>query len=238
MKIGNRNIGPGEPAYIIAEAGTAHAGNIKTAIQFVEAAKNAGADAIKFQMFTPREELFCPMEGDEGRWAWWNKSMLTLDEWKAIKKHADDLGIQFFASVFQKTGIEWGKELEFPVWKVASRAWDSFLYDLVEGPFIVSGLPEIIERSDYEDDDVIFLECCSLYPTPIEDAKWRGLLDGLSDHSGTIFPALDAMARGASVIEVHIKLNDNGPDAESSITPYNLKQICEARDAFAIMRQG
>ena len=62
-------------------------------------------------------------------------------------------------------------------------------------------------------------------------------MEGLSDHSGTIYPALDAMARGASVIEVHIKLNDKGPDAASSITPYNLKQICEARDAFAEMRQ-
>ena len=236
MKIGNRQIGPSEPAYIIAEAGTAHGGNIKTAMQFVEAAKNAGADAIKFQMFTPREELFCPMEGDEYRWAWWNQSMLTFDEWKIIKQHAKNYGIDFFASVFQKTGIEWGKKLEFPVWKVASRATKVFPYKEVAGPFLISDHALECKRDYYSDE--VWLDCYGQYPTPLSLAGWNSSYDGLSDHSGTIFPALDAMARGASVIEVHIKLNDSGPDAESSITPYNLRQITEARDGFAEMCQS
>ena len=68
MKIADREIGC--PAYIIAEAGTAHAGDIKTAMQFVDAAKNAGADAIKFQMFTPREELFCPTRSRHAETRW------------------------------------------------------------------------------------------------------------------------------------------------------------------------
>ena len=240
MKIGDREIGC--PAYIIAEAGTAHAGNIKTAMQFVDAAKNAGADAIKFQMFTPREELFCPMDGDEDRWAWWNQSMLTLDEWKNVKQLAQNLDIHFFASVFQQTGIEWGKELEFPVWKVASRAARTFPYKDAPGPFLISTLegslgdnPPPYSEFIYEKHSVQ-LYCRSEYPTQLRNARWR-VMEGLSDHSGTIYPALDAMARGASVIEVHIKLNDKGPDAASSITPYNLKQICETRDAFAEMRQ-
>ncbi|KKN35007.1 hypothetical protein LCGC14_0787970 [marine sediment metagenome] len=233
MKIGNRKIGSDQPSYIIAEAGTAHGGDLYIAMQFVEAAKNAGADAIKFQMFTPREELFCPMEGDEDRWTWWNKSMLTLEKWKGVKRYADDLGLHFFASVFQKTGIEWGKELEFPVWKVASRAAYDFPYDDVSGPIIVSNGLCVVGPAPNQ----IILECRSEYPTPLAVAGWLAtdFTNGLSDHSGTIFPALDAMARGASVIEVHIKLNDTGPDAESSITPYNLKQICEARDGFAAM---
>ena len=232
MKIADRNIGPDEPAYIIAEAGTAHGGKINVAMQFVTAARNAGADAIKFQMFTPREELFCPMDGDEDRWAWWNESMLTLDKWKNVKQFAQNQGIHFFASVFQKTGIKWGKELQFPVWKVASRAVKTFPYDDVPGPFLVSdGLVGVGHR--YKQ---VVMECVSEYPTPLSYARFSGNSDnGLSDHSGTIYPALDAMARGAQVIEVHIKLNDKGPDAASSITPYHLKQICEARDAFALM---
>lgn len=239
MKIGDCNIGPGEPAYIIAEAGTAHGGNIKIATQFVESAKNAGADAIKFQMFTPREELFCPTEGDEDRWAWWNQSMLHLREWKNVKQFAENQDIDFFASVFQMTGIEWGKELEFPVWKVASRAVQTFPYEDVSGPFLIS-VRGVVDLPFHIRDSYSYwvLHCKSIYPTPLSRAAMKEGAHGLSDHSGTIYPALDAMARGASVIEVHIKLNDNGPDAESSITPYNLKQICEARDGFALMRQG
>ncbi|KKK61259.1 hypothetical protein LCGC14_3016130, partial [marine sediment metagenome] len=229
MKIGERNIGPGEPAYIIAEAGTAHAGDFRIAMQFVEAAKNVGADAIKFQMFTPREELFCPIDGDENRWAWWNQSMLHLREWKNVKQFAENQDIDFFASVFQKTGIEWGKELEFPVWKVASRAALTFPYEEVAGPFLVSlGAHDPTELDFIGTKNVRGMYCIMKYPTPLNQSRWHWQFNctGLSDHSGTIFPALDAMARGASVIEVHIKLNDTGPDAESSITPYNLRQIC------------
>ena len=231
MKIGNREIGC--PAYVIAEAGTAYAGKVKIALQFVEAAKNAGADAIKFQMFTPREELFCPMDGDENRWAWWNESMLTLNEWKVVKQFAQNQDIDFFASVFQMTGIEWGKELEFPVWKVASRAAATFPYHKALGPFLISiGMYHPQPRMAD-----IYLQCTMTYPTPLDKACWRGDdSSGLSDHSGTIYPALDAMARGASVIEVHVKLNDQGPDVTSSITPYELKRICGARDGFAQMR--
>lgn len=238
MKIGDREIGC--PAYVIAEAGTAHAGKIKTAMQFVDTAKNAGADAIKFQMFVPREELFCPMDGDEHRWAWWNQSMLTLDEWKNVKQLAQNLNIHFFASVFQHIGIEWGKELEFPVWKVASRAAEIFPYKDAPGPFLIScGLtpvPILQPGSMMNGKTYIRLQCRMEYPHELYKFD-EELYDGLSDHSGTIYPALDAMARGASVIEVHIKLNDTGPDATSSITPYNLRQICEARDALAQMRQ-
>lgn len=232
MKIGNRKIGC--PAYIIAEAGTAHAGKVKTAMQFVDVAKNAGADAIKFQMFVPREELFCPMEGDEDRWAWWNQSMLTLNEWKNVKQLAQNLNIHFFASVFQMTGIGWGKELEFPVWKVASRAAETFPYNAVPGPFLVSDGYVAVGATNNR----VVMECVAEYPTPLSRARYIGSQYGLSDHSGTIYPAVDAMARGASVIEVHIKLNDKGPDAASSITPYNLKRICEFRDALAEMRQS
>ncbi len=122
--------------------------------------------------------------------------------------------------------------------KVARRAATSFPMDDAPGPFLIS------DGFLYDDDrlpgdkEFWVLSCMSEYPTPLNKA-WmkRGWL-ALSDHSGTIYPALDAMSRGAQVIEVHIKLNEKGPDAESSITPYNLRQICEARDAFAEMRNA
>ena len=222
--------------YIIAEAGTAYAGKLNIALQYVKAAKNAGADAIKFQMFTPREELFCPLEGDENRWAWWNYSMLKFAQWKSVKEYADELGIHFLASVFQNTGVGWLKKLDPPAWKVASRAVGTFPWDDAPGPFLVStgmGWP-----APYGP-EFVFLHCVMKYPTPLLEARWDDeWTNGLSDHSGTIFPALDALARGAQVIEVHIKLNEDAHDAASAITPYSLKQICEARDGFALMCQS
>lgn len=221
-------------AYIIAEAGTAYAGKPRTALQYVTAAKNAGADAIKFQMFTPREELFCPLEGDENRWAWWNYSMLRLSQWRRIKEHADDLGIHFLASVFQHTGVEWLKTLDPPAWKVASRAAEKFPYGDAPGPFLISTGCGDFYVGGMKD---LLLQCAMKYPTSLSEARWNADEEGLSDHSGTIYPALDALARGAQVIEVHIKLNKDSHDAASAIFPDDLKRITEARDGFAAMRQ-
>ena len=224
-------------------------------MRLVKAAHRAGADAVKFQMFTPREELFCPMEGDENRWARWNESMLKFSEWKRVKEFADELGIHFLASVFQKTGIEWLKELNPVAWKVASRAAEMFpCDDVYPGPFIISlgCFEEKYVGGFYPQTrggrcEWIGLDCRLKYPCPLKFAKWRGgeewgennySYKGLSDHSGTVFPALDAMARGAEVIEVHFALRkeDAGPDREVSLTPAELKQITEARDGFAAMR--
>jgi len=232
MIIGNHDTT--KKAYIIAEAGTSHAGKVRSALQLVDAAHNAGADAVKFQMFTPREELFCPMEGDENRWAWWNQSMMRFSQWKRVKEHADKLGIHFLSSVFQHTGIEWLKKLDPPAWKVASRAAETFPYHNAPGPFLISTgiyFPQPTSPAD------VFLQCEMKYPTPLSEARFDEDFGGLSDHSGTIYPALDAMARGAQVIEVHMKLDDTGPDATSAIFPCDLKQICEARDGFAAMHQ-
>lgn len=235
MMIGEKDTS--KKAYVIAEAGTAYAGSVKTATQYVEAASNAGADAIKFQMFTPREELFCPLEGDENRWAWWNHSMLRFSQWVDVADRADELGIHFLASVFQHTGIKWLKQLDPPAWKVASRAVVAFPYNDVPGPFLIScgfGCQHLAVNGAVER---AFLWCLARYPTDLKSARMFDGHEGLSDHSGTIYPALDAMARGAQVIEVHIKLNEDSHDAASAIFPYDLRQITEARDAFAQMRQ-
>lgn len=248
MIIGTKNTT--KKAYVIAEAGTSHGGKVKRALQLVKAARNAGADAVKFQMFCPREELFCPMEGDDVRWPWWNQSMLKFGQWKRVKEYADVLGIHFLASVFQKTGVEWLKALDPPAWKVASRAAKTFPYNDAPGPWIVS-----LAMATFDDlrtriscqypRDLSILHCVGEYPTRLTAARWIGsgvgyFTDGLSDHSGTIWPAIDAMARGAQVIEVHFALRDEdaGPDKAVALKPYDIRTICEARDAFAEMRSN
>ena len=90
---------------------------------------------------------------------------------------------------------------------------------------------------------VILLQCTTAYPTPrnqvglgvmAEMARRFQVPVGLSDHSGTPFPALTAMARGASLVEVHITFSKQmfGPDVASSLEPAELAFLAQARDAI------
>ena len=228
-------------SYVIAESGTGHLGSVIRAKELVHMAKAAGADAVKFQIFVPHEELFCPIEGDEKRHERWWDTSLTWGEWQVVKQKADQLGIDFLASVFQDKGIEWLRDLEPPAYKVASRAAKTYPYDKVPGPFIVSTGMGIPNEMKWRRKTYYFLDCTSEYPTPLNKARWVGVYNahydavGLSDHSGTPWPALDALARGAEIIEVHFG-DKEGPDGPVNLTLDELKLICDFRDALKEMR--
>jgi N-acetylneuraminate synthase len=251
MKIGSREIGNGQPCYIIAEAGTGYlasseGGRSINALAFAMQALQAGADAVKFQLFVPDEPLFCPLDGDDRRLVRWSQTIMPLDRWAEIKRDCEEEGITFLASAFQPTAVQWLKELNVAAYKVASRAAASYPYDAVPGPFIVSNgrgwdAPAPKDRT-------IWLDCLMEYPTPLNVAGWDDVADwadisairtGLSDHSGTIWPGLDAMARGCPMLEVHFAIDkaDAGNDAAVCLSVDQLKLLCEARDAFWEMRK-
>ena len=224
--------------YIIAEAGTNHAHfdlaeRIKRGGDLIGAAFLAGANAVKFQAFFHGEDLFCPFEGDEKRWPRWLDSELCEDTWCDLAWGAKKLGIDLLLSVFQPRGIELLKRLK-PRWvKVASRAAASFPYGKVEGFFLVSMKEPAPSRPLHSR-----LYCVPEYPTPLGKARWGTAFEGLSDHSGTVWPGLDAIFRGAKFLEVHFNIPgcDAGPDAPVCLTVEQLKLLCEARDAAAQMR--
>ncbi|KKK53716.1 hypothetical protein LCGC14_3092020, partial [marine sediment metagenome] len=116
-----------DTCFIIAEAGTCHAdgtpkGRLSKAINYVHAAKTAGANAIKFQMFyVPTiKNMFCWINGDEERCYRWYQSRLSIDQWKQVKLECDELGIVFLASVFEYETIKYLIELQVSATKVAS----------------------------------------------------------------------------------------------------------------------
>lgn len=227
--------------YIIAEAGTGHVSRetedrSDRAAEFIYHAARAGADAVKFQMFVRDEPLFCPLTGDDDRMLRWNLTALDLDHWRRLQIYADQWGIDLLWSVFQPTAVEMLKSLKPRYVKVASRAAQSFPYDALPGAkFIVStGMGQPNRHDNF------ILKCRSEYPTPLE--KTGPFIDGdfyhgLSDHSGTIWPGLDAIAHGARFLEVHFKIPgaDMGNDEPVCLTTDQLKLLCEARDAFARM---
>lgn len=235
--------------YIIAEAGTNHAHpdpaeRIRRVGDLVAAAYRSGTDAVKFQAFFSDEPLFCPHEGDEKRWPRWRESMIPPQTWEDIAWGAKKIGIDFLLSVFQPTGIELLKRLKPRYIKVASRAAKTFPYkELPDADFLISG--GMIWDGRFSPPPSYILQCRMEYPTSLGRARLEEhhpddgpYYSGLSDHSGAVWPGLDAIFRGAKFLEVHFNLGDfdAGPDKPVCLTTDQLKLLCEARDAAAQMR--
>jgi N,N'-diacetyllegionaminate synthase len=223
---------------IIAEAGTNHADDRRTvrvhkAMRLASAAKHAGADFVKFQWFTGKP-LFCPMEGDEARWIRWHASVLSFDEWREVHQFCKDINIGFLASVFDIEALELLTLLQPPFYKVASRAVEKYPYNLTPGPYLISNAFDMKLPLGRE---FFLLDCSPKYPTPLEEARWDHRTSGLSDHSGSIWPGVDAILRGAGFLEVHfgVDLRDCGPDTAVCLTEHELATLCEARDAASAL---
>ena len=221
--------------YIIAEAGTGHFADdtdtrFAIACGFIKHASLAGANAVKFQMFVPDEPLFCPMPGDDARMKRWARTALPLDDWKKLQDHARELEIDLLWSVFQPTCVEWLKKLKPPYVKVATRAARTYPYS-PGVQYLVSSAPGRYQP------DIFPLYCVPKYPAPLAECAFRPPYSGLSDHSGTIWPGLDAIYHNARFLEVHFKIPgaDMGNDEPVCLTVDQLKFLCEARDAVAEM---
>lgn len=221
--------------YIIAEAGTSHAHpdeyrRVSLATRHVCQAAEAGADAVKFQLIVPNEPFFCPLAGDEKRWDRWRQTHLSLDEWRRLKDLAFKLKIDLLFSAFQHEAVDWCRQLTPRYYKVASRAAKDYPYHAVPGPFIVS---QGMYPAPKTPAGMSVLSCVPSYPCPLEQARWDGKTDGLSDHSGTVWPGLDAINRQAKFLEVHFSDVMGGNDP--NLTPDQLKLLCDARDNFKRM---
>lgn len=241
---------------VIAEVAQAHDGSLGTAHAYVQAAAKAGADAVKFQTHiadaesTPEEPWRVPFSPqDTTRYDYWRRMEFTAEQWAGLKRHADDRGLLFLSSPFSSEAARLLERVGVAAWKVASGEVGNtvLLEQLVD-----TGLPILLSTgmSSFEEIDaavdtvrsrrvpLTLLQCTSRYPTPPEHVGLN-LLDafrrrydcdvGLSDHSGTIYPALAAAALGASVVEVHVTFSRDafGPDVSSSVTIRELGQLVE-----------
>lgn len=139
MKIGKREIGPGMPAYIIAEMSANHAGSIENAKMIIHAAKDAGADCVKIQTYTADTiTIDCDkpyFHIGEGTWNGENLYQLyqkayTPWEWQAeLKKEAESIGLDFFSTPFDKTSVDFLEDIGVGFYKIAS-------FEIVDIPLI------------------------------------------------------------------------------------------------------
>ena len=196
ISIGNRNIGEGEPTFIIAELSANHNGSLENAKQIIKAASKAGVDAIKLQTYTAdtitldcNNEYFQVIEGTiwEGRTLYdlYQEAHLPWEWHKELIEYAKEQGLICFSSPFDFTAVDFLEELNVPAYKVASfEINDIRLIEYVASkgkPVIISTgvatLGEIQEALDAckrsNNNQIILLKCCSAYPAPMESINLK-----------------------------------------------------------------
>ncbi len=262
VKIGNRLVGPQHTPFVIAEACVNHNGDFKVAEQMVYSAHAMGADCIKFQMHVPENEMLREVPNsdnfDEPLWDILEKTELTLDQHKQLKKLCEQIGIMYACTPFSRDASDILEKVGVDFYKIGSGEMTNLpLMEHVarkKKPMIVStGMCEMNEIQETVDliksigTPLILTHCVSAYPAPYE----RVNLDlipiyqnkfqcpiGLSDHTRGIYTVLGAVALGACVLEKHFTFDrmQKGPDHPVSIEPYELGELSKGARAIFLAR--
>jgi len=224
---------------------------------FVDCAARSGADAVKFQTHiasaesTPEEPWRIQFsKQDATRYDYWKRMEFTPEQWAGLKYHADEAGLIFLSSPFSGEAVELLRKLGIVTWKIASgeltnlpmieeMAKDRLPMMLSTGMSPLSEIDIAVAAVERAKAPYAVLQCTTQYPSPPE-AIGMNVLDelraryscavGLSDHSGTIYPALAAVAAyRAEVVEIHLTMSRDmfGPDVPASVTPTELRLICD-----------
>ena len=254
IKLRDRVIGEGEPCFIIAEAGVNHNGSLDLALQLVDMAAQAGADAVKFQK-RHLPSLYPPGLLADANTAEWNfqyllptlrDTELSDDDFRRIRAYCDERGIRFMCTPWDERSLAFLEELDVELYKIASA-------DLVNLPLLeavaATGKPMIISTGMATFDEIeasaaflgerdaefAVLHCVSTYPAPFENLNLRfierlkslGVPVGYSSHERGIAMPLAAVTLGACIVEKHITVDRTlpGPDHPASVEAAGIQKL-------------
>lgn len=241
---------------VIAEVAQGHDGSLGFAHSFIDVAAEAGVDAIKFQTHIAEAES-SPDEPwrikfsyeDVSRFAYWQRMEFTEAQWQGLREHCDEREIGFISSAFSVEAVELLRRVGVAAWKISSG--ESLSSELLRHlgqdgvPILISTgmstyaeIGTAVEHCRAGGTEPVLLQCTSMYPTPPERLglnvldelrTQHGCPVGLSDHSGTIYPGLAAVALGAVVLEVHMTFSRRmfGPDSPVSLEPAELTSLVD-----------
>ena len=253
---------------IIAEIGQSHNGSMHQAKKLIDLTAKSGADIIKFQTHYADSESTYDEKFREGfrfkhktRFDYWKANEFTKREWLELKRYSNKKNLIFTSSPFSEKAFSVLKSIGVDLWKIGSGEF--FSEDLInlilstKHPIILStGLSNWKEIKDKinlfkkKKKNFIILQCTTKYPLPLKDVGINVVYEmkkkfncpvGLSDHSGTIYPSLLALAdNDTKLIEVHVsKMNNKtNPDKSSSLSFDELKLICDFRNNLEILKKN
>jgi sialic acid synthase len=237
IRVGDRVISSKGPAFVIAEIGHNHQGNLETAIEMVEAAADCGADAVKLQkrfnhkLYT-QQMYDRPYENENSYGATYGEHRdaleFDLDQYKILRDRAEKLGVEFLATPFDFDAVDFLEELGVACYKIASG-------DMTSLPLLQyvakKGKPMFISTGASTFDEVkrtydfmaplnvpfALLHCVANYPVEHKDLNLKVItkfLDsfpkatiGYSSHENGILSPVLSYMLGAQVIEAHFTLN-------------------------------
>ena len=201
IAIEGKIVGDAQPCFIVAEAGVNHNGRLDLAKQLVVAAKNSGADAVKFQIFIP-EEIVSPdagkadyqkeTTGEGSQYEMLKKLALTEEEFHELRDYANEIGIIFFATPHDLTSVDIFERLDLPIIKVASPDSNNALLfkklasseKLRAKPLFLSTGASTLEevrksveflRENGFSGPILVYHCVSAYPAPPKDQNLRAI---------------------------------------------------------------
>jgi len=265
--IGIRGLTRQNPAVIVAEIGQAHDGSLGILHSFIDALSQTGVDAVKFQIHiadaeSSKAEPFRVNFSvqDQSRFDYWKRMEFTKTDWVTIKAHCESVGLEFIATPFSVAATHLLREIGCQTFKVGSGDVTNQLLlhrvrqsaaEVIFSTGLATDLEVRRTLAFFEEAGIptAVLKCTTMYPTPPSELDLGGLTKligdlpcpvGLSDHTGSIYGGVAAMALGAQIIEAHVVFDKRmfGPDSTSSLTINEFERLVEARDFLAQAKQG
>ena len=248
VAIGERLVGPGNPVLIVAEVGVNHDGELHTALELVDVAADAGADAVKFQSFEPAQLVTAssPLASYQRRGAsseGGQREMLARlalgpDEHEAIVERCCERGIMFLSTPFDAGSAQMLAGLGVPAFKVGSGELTNLpllerLSDYGLTILLSTGMSDLKEVAAAvsviraQAVALVLLHCTSSYPAPEDEANLRaidtlreafGVPVGYSDHCLGLAASLAAVARDACLLERHFTLDRDRPGPDHAMS--------------------
>lgn len=250
---------------LIAEIAQAHDGSLGILHSYIDALAAAGVDVVKFQTHVAAAESSAHESfrvnfsyEDATRYDYWLRMGFTEEQWRDIKTHCDQAGVEFMSSCFSQAAVDMMERIGMQRYKVGSGEVSNFL--LLEKiartgkPILLSSGMSSLEELDAAVDflrtfgnDLTVLQCTTAYPTPPERVglnvlsvlreRYPWARVGLSEHTAKIATGIAAAALGAQVLEFHAVFDRRmfGPDAASSLTIDEIAQLAQAVKEVTIM---
>lgn len=254
IKIGNRMVGDGHPAYVIAEIGINHNGDLGIAKRMIDAAVHAGVNAVKFQKRTP-EVATPPDQQTQMRETPWGyityleyryKVEFNEEQYREIDRYCKEKGIAWLVSVWDQPSVEFMEQFDTPAYKIPSASLTD--YGLIRKarstgkPLILSSGMSTMEqiRRGIEiagAENLVLMHCTSTYPCGPEElnlkmiqtlrSEFPNVPIGYSGHEVGLVPSAVAVALGACMVERHLTLDRAmwGTDQAASVEPWGFETL-------------